>query len=112
VLVSGVSESVVSGLYGHNSNTDAEAELIAFRACMNGEDGRAQACAACGAGGQGRQDPCEAMTNTARSFWDKTASSVVGVIPHDLVPAISDPKAGTSPSSPTCGWSEFPVEGM
>lgn len=74
-LTGSADEAPMSGLYGHNSNTDAEAEFLMFNACMNGTDGLAQACAACGGGISGKQSPCDAHVNTAATVWNRTAST-------------------------------------
>lgn len=70
-------ESVVTGRYGHNSNTDAEAELAQFRACIGNPKVKASAsCAICGVnrrvvGDKAEQWPCINNTNEAkRTFWE------------------------------------------
>jgi hypothetical protein len=106
--------AVLSGRFGHNSNTDAEAELRAFRACVDGRDGMAEACAACGNTTEvGRQDPCGARTNTADSIWTETSSATSGGLRvEDKLDVIRDPHAGTQLEQPVCAWGKFPVHGM
>jgi hypothetical protein len=107
-------DAPVTGRFGHNSNTDAEAEARAFRACVGGSDGTAEACAACGtASAQDRQDPCTARTNTAESFWAQTASSSLGGTRiDDAFPVITESTAGEPLPPPVCAWGKFPVHGM
>lgn len=70
---------VITGLFGHNSNADAEAEYQAFQACRkNGSDREAflAACAVCGTRQRARdggevQWPCLDRTNTAASKWSR-----------------------------------------
>ena len=111
-ITSDAADAPMTGLYGHNSNTDAEAELRAFRACVNGQDGTADACAACGNGATGIQSPCDDRTNMARAVWDKTAKTSLGIIPIDQVPAIVEASDEQATDAPTCAWGHFPVYGM
>lgn len=115
-LKSLVVDAPLSGLYGHNSNTDAEAEFVALTACLEGRDGTAQACGVCGreAGGPTgarTQMPCVSRTNTAANFWTKTADPLVGGTFRDKVPPVR--RASTaSDSPPQCSWAQFAVHGM
>jgi hypothetical protein len=99
--------AVVSGLYGHNSNSDAEAEYRAFSACVSpGEFPPADVCAACGTG-VGHQDPCGAKTNLAAAWWDRTSSMT-----KDFAPTIRGDEGDRSPAAPHCAWADFTVSGM
>jgi hypothetical protein len=108
----------MTGLYGHNSNTDAEAEFTAFEGCMRGSVSVTSACSVCGgaASRPGRQTPCDDKTNTASHFWRRTAAPIIGDSYvagafKDKVPAIRRGGQEGS-SSPVCGWGNFPVHGM
>lgn len=114
-LKSLVADAPLSGLYGHNSNTDAEAELVALTACLEGRDGTAQACAVCGREGSTSESariqmPCVSQTNTAANFWTRTAEPLVGGTFLDRVPAIS--RRSDSGAPPRCAWGGHPVHGM
>ena len=110
-LTSDSVDAPMTGRYGHNSNTDAEAEFLAFKSCMNGQDGRAAACAVCGTGAAPKQDPCGAKTNTARAIWNRTAEARGGFLPLDKVAAILD-RSGPTTVPPLCAWAPFLVHGM
>lgn len=113
-LKSLIDSSPMTGMYGHNSNTDAEAEAQAFEACLKGAD-PIRACAACGTttnAQPARQNPCLAKTNTANNFWARTARPGIGGTFTDLVPPI---RGGNGPqlAAPTCAWApNMPVNGM
>jgi hypothetical protein len=105
---------LITGLYGHNSNTDAEAEFLAFVAC--GEDpSRFENLAVCSicdpeADPQERhQSPCLDETNTATSMWDR----LTGWNWHN---ADGDDDLGKHPSGrnpvPICRTNKQPVYGM
>jgi hypothetical protein len=110
-LVDSAANAPMSGRWGHNSNTDIEAEYIAFRACLDGQDGQAAACAVCGSGSSGVQRPCDDRTNTARTVWDRTASTLGGLLPLDKIPPITGDAPGET-APPVCSWGGFPVHGM
>lgn len=75
-------KGVVSGLFGHNSNTDAEAEFRQFEACIKDPSvGKRKSCGKCGkdrfnsATKQTEQWPCANITNTATLTWSESADS-------------------------------------
>ena len=103
---------VVSGLYGHNSNTDAEAQYQAFLQCASApEMALAEGCDVCGNRQRDVQDggeaqwPCLDRTNTARAAWHRAFQH------HD----IDDPGLGALPEGnpmPVCRYNGKPVHGM
>jgi hypothetical protein len=101
--------AVVTGRYGHNSNADAEAAYRAFSACVSpGEFAGDEVCQACGkTGSPGKQDPCVDQTNTAATWWDRTAS-----LTKDKYPAAGTDVGQSAPSPPQCAWANFTVSGM
>jgi hypothetical protein len=102
------SDAVVSGRYGHNSNADAEAEYRAFSGCVAGEFDTTEMCRACGDPMQpNHQDPCGARTNTAATWWDRTANLM-----KDFTPAIEGDVGERSTQPPKCAWADFVVSGM
>ena len=105
--------AVASGRYGHNSNTDAEAAFLAFQACPSpSADTVASICKACGNGVE-RQRPCADGTNTAASYWTRTARDFTGPLFYDVVTPVRDPMAGkAAPTPPQCRWGNFLVHGM
>jgi len=112
-------QRVITGAYGHNSNSDAEAEMLHFESCAAdpiAEVKRASskspnACEACGVpatkNGKPIQFPCIMNTNTAREKWARTDGL------HNI-----DSEAeglGTSPAEgqpPICLTNGEPVRGM
>jgi hypothetical protein len=105
----GSDTAVVSGLFGHNSNTDAEAAFRAFATCGGSRDfDTPSVCTVCGAStSPHRQDPCGDQTNTATARWDRTASLIT-----DVVPAIDSTEGQRRPDAPRCAWADFTVSGM
>lgn len=104
----------MSGRFGHNSNSDAEAELRAVNECLAGRDPRPIACAACGEGWTGLQNPCTSHTNTARSTWSR-AQPTWAMIPADEIEPITETTGGATPKPtipPSCAWGPFRVYGM
>jgi len=101
---------VVTGMYGHNSNTDADAELIQFEACgQNPNVSPDSACETCGRPrknqqGQNEQWPCLDKTpNTAKAKWALT----------DGMHNVDDSKLGELPGQfPICANTQERVRGM
>jgi len=105
-------ETVISGLYGHNSNADAEAEYRAFQHCVDPAAWpETEACGACGTDDDKRQYPCRDQTNTAAHFWPRTADGD-GLLFDDLYSVISDDLVQASAGPPICNWAPFEVQGM
>lgn len=122
----------LTGIWGHNSNTDAEAERTMFRQCDTAPGAvlapggmAARVCRVCGTDeGQAApiQFPCRRKTNAARRFW--TATSGIhniddwgtglwpgfGGSPYDE----NNPAWRAAPPRPVpqCNWSGNPVWGM
>lgn len=119
----------VSGRWGHNSNSDAEAVLRHFTDC--GDDPVMAAdptwwnehtCSACGAprwstAGDPVQAPCQDTTHTATSYWE-SAPGLHDIEDLDLGKrtAVGPERVVTSRMSevpdPICRWSGEPVFGM
>ncbi len=119
----------ISGRWGHNSNTDAEALYRQFADCAADPVAAADAawwnehaCSACGeprlaTDGSPVQAPCQDTTHTATSYWDR-APGLHNIEDFDLgrysdvqpgralVPAMSQVP------DPVCHWSGEPVFGM
>ncbi|MCX4242498.1 hypothetical protein [Paraliomyxa miuraensis] len=105
----------ISGRWGHNSNSDAEASLRQFLGCAQDpaqaatDDWmQANACDACGVphqdpSGQPTQHPCRDFTHTATSYWERSPGT------HDvddLDPGKLD--AVGLPRAPTDSWADLP----
>ena len=103
---------VVTGRYGHNSNSDAEAEYLHFRNCMSApkkflNPTTSNACGACGvARATAHQTPCVDFTNRAASSWGRTK----GI--HNVDDKLGVYPGGGSSRFPQCGWGGFRVAGM
>lgn len=128
VLVGGT----LTGIWGHNSNTDAEAERTMFRQCDTAPAAllapgglAARVCGVCGRDevlAAPTQYPCRRKTNTARRFWAPTS----GIHNVDdwgvgLWPGFTgNPQQANNPAwraapprpIPQCNWGGFPVWGM
>ncbi|MEZ4453390.1 MAG: hypothetical protein R3B09_28255 [Nannocystaceae bacterium] len=120
--------SLISGRWGHNSNSDAEAELRQFLDCADDPAGaalsthwNAAACAACGeprtVDGAPTQAPCQDLTHTAWSYWEVTPG-IHNVDDLDLgrFSAVGSERVAVDHLSgvpdPICAWSGEPVYGM
>lgn len=119
----------ISGRWGHNSNTDAEATWRQFQDCASDpvaavalQHVNANACAVCGVPGQNvagqlAQMPCVDDTHTATSYWE-LAGGMHNVDDLDLgrFTAVGPERTPTQRMSevpdPICGWSDEPVFGM
>ena len=119
----------ISGRWGHNSNTDAEALWRQFQDCAADPIAAASlmhvndnACSVCGTpgwnpAGQPVQTPCVDDTHTATSYWE-VAGGMHNVDDLDLgrFTAVGPERAATQRMSevpdPICGWSDEPVFGM
>jgi hypothetical protein len=122
-------ERVITGLFGHNSNTDAEAGYQHFAACAQDPVGTAGmsagtpplACNACGvpetANGKPIQYPCVMNRNTAREKWSREVLVSGLPVRTDGLHNIDSEAAGlgSSPSKgspPVCLTNGQPVRGM
>jgi hypothetical protein len=121
--------SFLSGRWGHNSNSDAQADLVQFLDCGDAPVASADplwwndnACLACGEPRLGPDDaptqaPCQDLTHTAVSYWDAAPGA------HDIddldpgrytavgperVPA----KFMSQVPDPVCAFALEPVLGM
>jgi len=110
-------ESAITGLYGHNSNSDAEAEYRHFRGCA--KDPRLAAtpewynanvagrpCEACGvprsaSDGKPIQHPCMDRTRTAQATWSYTSGW------HNIADWTPGRVCGDDPTS-LCDWADLP----
>lgn len=104
----------MSGRYGHNSNTDAEAEFRAVTSCLAGREPDRAACSVCGFGASGVQDACALRTNTARATWER-AQPTMAMLPEDEIEPITEAAGGDGPKPtlpPRCAWGSFRVHGM
>lgn len=105
----------ISGRWGHNSNSDAEASLRQWLGCAQDPVAAvtdawtsAFACDACGTprvgpGGEPTQQPCRDHTHTATSYWERSPGT------HDVDdfdPGKHD--AVEQPRMPTDSWAELP----
>lgn len=105
-------DGVVSGLYGHNSNTDAEAEFLQFEACIKDPsvDKRSSCDEICGddkfnvTTRRMEQSPCLDTTNEAKQVWGRSMK----------LPGVDDSKAGTYIEKPPYCLDDpaKPVRGM
>lgn len=121
--------SLISGRWGHNSNSDAEADLVQFLDCADAPVASADplwwndnACLACGEPRLGpanvpTQAPCQDLTHTATSYWEQAPGA------HDIddldpgrYTAVGPERVATSHMSgvpdPVCAFSLEPVLGM
>ena len=118
----------ISGRWGHNSNTDAEASFVHFLDCTtdpaaaaNPTHWNANACALCGTprveGSDPTQYPCRDQTHTATSYWERSGG-VHNI--DDFDPGRFDaegPDRQPTPHrserpDPICRFSGEPVTGM
>ncbi len=103
---------IVTGLWGHNSNTDAEAEYQQFHACRRDPNVvKDSSCNVCGTPRtivkNGKtiptQFPCVDGTNKAKTSWAR----------FDAVHNIDNSSIGNfSSKPPMCSFSDKPVHGM
>lgn len=96
---------VVTGMYGHNSNTDADAELYQFESCGKNPTTKPEsACDKCGnPRGKNVQWPCLDRTNKAEAKWHIT----------DGMHNVDDSKLGSLPGkAPKCANTQYKVRGM
>lgn len=119
----------ITGRWGHNSNSDAEAVLMQFTDCGANPAMGSQvswwnehACAACGTprlsdAGEPVQAPCQDTTHTATSYWE-AAGGLHNIEDFDLgrYTAVG-PERVLAPAmshvpDPICRWSGEPVFGM
>lgn len=124
-----LSTSLLSGRWGHNSNSDAEAQRIQFMDCGAAPVASADplwwnesACTVCGEPRLTDQNvptqaPCQDTTHTATSYWDVTPGA------HDVddldlgrFTAVGPERLAAEHLSampdPICAWSSEPVFGM
>jgi hypothetical protein len=105
---------VVTGLWGHNSNTDAEVEYEVFVYCGTTPENLAripEACKECGKWrpGSDEQWPCLDHTNRAKSKWDRFPD-VQDVDDSSL--GMVDPERDLNPVPLCKGNKNRPVHGM
>lgn len=121
--------SMISGRWGHNSNSDAQADLVQFLDCGDAPVKAADplwwndsACHACGeprleGGSVPTQAPCEDLTFTAASYWE-VAPGAHDVDDLDLgrYTAVGPERVKAAYMSqvpdPVCAFSQQPVFGM
>lgn len=104
---------VITGLWGHNSNTDAEAEFRQFKACIKDPSvSKSNSCGACGKdrsnpGAQRKvQFPCVNSTNEAKETWSETTKESL------QIPKVYDSGLGGLSKAPMCVGRGFMVNGM
>jgi hypothetical protein len=119
---------MISGRWGHNSNSDAQADLVHFLDCADDPVAAADplwwndsACLACGEprleNGAPTQAPCQDLTFTAASYWD-AAPGAHDVDDLDLgrYTAVGPERVEAARMSlvpdPVCAFSQQPVFGM
>jgi len=121
--------SFISGRWGHNSNSDAQADLVQFLDCADAPVPAADplwwndnACLACGEPRLGPTDvptqaPCQDLTHTATSYWEE-APGAHDVDDLDLgrYTAVGPERVPAAHMSgvpdPVCAFSSEPVLGI
>jgi hypothetical protein len=119
VLTNGITgvPRALTGKYGHNSNTDAEAAFVTFGDCARAPVATMAAVNVCGSV-CGGATPCVSGNNTAVNRWARTAGwhniddLSIGLWPGAAVPPTDATWLSPGRPIPSCRDGGFPVYGM